>query len=347
MEMEMFYRMSLATVLFFLSFSDVIFGWTDERLRTAVQVLRAQERNRGATQIIFTYETDRNKFSQDNGTSKSRVRYNYTFLGKKQKQEWQMSLGLNETPVESQHVFAFNGEKHFSHEPLLKRGGMQSNGTTPGTYEDFVYLRRESFADYLEENLARALVEESGGALRLSWTENEKLRVEVDLDPTAGYQPRRVLKRGRMDPPQRLNATIPPVTESRHEVTVQDYSRTGEFVFPSKARKTLDYVTTTGDVVRYLKMELSVEQIHTNLKLPSDFFEIRFPEGTSVLDRDSGVVYVVGQVNSSRRIEDIAQTGKVTGTFWSSISLTRVLLLVGGLMFAVVLWIKWRDSRSS
>lgn len=312
-------------------------------LSTAIAILENQEVNIKSNVMRFSIEEIQ---SAGVGTPGNDIlvksSYHYLTDGPKQRNEVHRSRDGGEiVPV----IDAYNGEMHFQHSPTEKLGSERANRPFPVSYPDFVYLSADGLSPVLKEHAERIRVDtqfvDGEELLSLSWSPGENTTMNVLLNPAVSYQPRRITRQ--------VTYTEPGPTPSRTkrsgvlEARITNYLQKGEYYFPSDVMTNFDVTFEDGHVERISELKLQLLEVEPNAKIPPEMFEIEFPEGTTVTNRDKGVTYVVGKSFSSRPIDSAEEPAGAAPARWLGLT-PFYWAVLGALLIGGALVIRWRRS---
>ncbi len=329
-----------------------------ERLATALAHLQAFELNLKSVSIVYRVEQ-----TAAQGTGKARkVRattqvFRYQASGRKWRlEELDPEKGNSDAALMLLNVY--DGEKEYQYTPASKTGGISSARVFPATYFDHVHRSSEGLAKLLEANAkdisAESVTADGEELLSLSWvTQDSGARTERELllNKAAGYQPRRIRVR-----------TLYPQDEANKvglqgkvgQPQVPQYTSVRGTFFPSNVSTSLDNIKKDGTLERVLDFKLDLREVQPNANIPSKAFEVRFPDGTTVLDNDTGLARVIGSTRKWRPAparEDAENGGlaepRETQTRWglrlAFLALNLILAVIG--VAALVRWYKRRAKK--
>jgi len=241
---------------------------------------------------------------------------------------------------------AFNGVKQTTFEPLKKRGAVKSSDIyDPAEYWNAAYGQAKPLGQQLRERaseIRQQWVTDNGRRLlEVRWPRPDAFaEVRVWLDPEQRWQPREVCYGHNLPPTAYADGRTREVIRSQ----MLAYFREGDIVLPSEMLRTIDATYPDGQVVRFQECRTRVHSIHLNEDVSDDVFEIQFPIGTIVYDKDREVIYTAGKSGSEKRVmarstSSTAATPGPAWTWWGDWRLWVGLSIACGAAF---LWFRWR-----
>jgi outer membrane lipoprotein-sorting protein len=252
---------------------------------------------------------------------------------------------------------AFNGERQTSYEPPQKHGSVTSTEIKPSLFGRIMYVDLEPHGGPRFPGVLRkwkpvrkpTWIEKNGRRLLSLKLYSQELLCEYDilLDPSHSWQPAEY-SAIRFDQP---GGTIETSDWSESRYTYVEYHQEGDICVPTKRVSTVDRVSRGGMRFRAWEVTVTVDSIVLNPDLSKETFEVDFPAGTQVYDKDRGLSYTVGEPESENPVRAMLPTDPVsvarspvagTPPWWSDF---RVWIALGAVFVAAALWWRWREKR--
>lgn len=289
----------------------------DESLVAARAVIDHQETK--IETFDAEYEIDilaRSSLAADTGKSVRQFqRFREQRQGAKFRSNREITINIAESTQPDKMLQTYDGEKFYGYDEANLAGGIFSEGTEPTCLTQTLYLSTIGLGEMLRRNADVAetqWMETAGGRLlSVSWEEAEgATRRTLLLDPKAAYQPQRYTLENEYPvgyyPDGRKRGTLTGV--------VKEFHRHEDVYLPSVVELTHDEVDAQDRTMRTLTKLVRVKWRALNLELDESLFSLEFPKGTTVIDKDRQVKYIVGKPGSEEPLQSAKPVEAVAAT---------------------------------
>lgn len=252
---------------------------------------------------------------------------------------------------EVQHdLQAFDGGIYQWFAESEKAGGFSSKGAEPTCVTQTIYFSSGGLDDLLSQHRedAETQWEMIAGEklLVVRWEENDGLtRRAYYLNPTAAFQPRRYTLESEYP-----EGSFPDGRKgSKYVGEVLEYLRQDAVVWPKVVRLVRVEVDAHGREFRTFDKLTRIESLRINPELDDAVFKIDFPHGTTVTDKDRGVVFIAGKRGSEQPLSGATMPAMPAVTadglayeLWAD---WRVWVAASGICAGLLFWLKGKETR--
>lgn len=316
---------------------------------SAIAVIEHQEERIQSWKLEYTSAVRSAKLGSAGKLGEQVASYREVRSGNRYRSMLDLSSNAGRSGPSDLSANSFDGAEYRSHNLTEDRGVISSAGGTDYSYRNYVYMAQRP----LSEILKSAAKSEAAWAslnghrvLRLQTPEAHGAVRTLDLDPTEGWQPRRIV----LDQPVPEGAYPDGRKKEIMVMHARAFLHRDEVVIPSDVEILIDVVSPAGRATRNYERNIHLKSVEVNPTIPDSEFTIQFPDGTQVSDKDRDVIYIQGQPGSERprgaRKPPAGPMLQASGAAWNWWADPRIWLGMTAFLLAAVGAVVWRQRRA-